>query len=223
MPMSVYINLHSHRKPQIAGETVIRNAYTCSGSGFDSIPYFLSVGIHPWLINKLYFADLESLKEMLKKPNVKAIGECGIDRVKGPEIQIQLNILHQQLELAVLHSKPVILHIVKAYSDLPPLMKKYHFKGIVHGFKGNIKEAEMLLDFGFKLSFGYRIMQDELLANVFKQLPLDNIYLETDVKPLLISKIYSYAATLRSCSETELKDRIKQNFERDFLLVLPNE
>ncbi|MEX1189195.1 MAG: TatD family hydrolase [Bacteroidia bacterium] len=221
--MSHFINLHTHRKPQLEDEIVIRNAFTQNKASVCELPYFLSAGIHPWWIERSTFSNLNNLQELMYCPNVIALGECGIDRAKGPEIPVQLKVLEEQLELSKAFSKPVIMHVVKAYSDLPPLMKKYQFTGIIHGFKGNHYEAEMLIDHGFKLSFGYRLRLESNLTHVFKSLKADSVYLETDIKPLIISDMYELAAGLRGMSIEELKEQINRNFERDFSLVLPNE
>ncbi|MEZ5171923.1 MAG: TatD family hydrolase [Bacteroidia bacterium] len=216
-----FINLHTHRKPLSEHEIVIRNAYTEPATKLKNLNYFLSCGIHPWLIQKNKFNNISHLQEALKLPNVIAMGECGLDRVKGAPFKLQLATLESQLEIVNEFNKPVIMHVVRAYSDLPALKKKYNFNGIIHGFNGNEYEMKMLIDLGFKLSFGYRLFLDLKLIKLFKEIPSENIYFETDTKPLTIEDLYRQACLIRNQNLYELKSRIFKNFERDFSVVLP--
>lgn len=217
----LYINLHTHRKPLQENEVVIRNAFTQPATKLEKLNYYLSCGIHPWLIKKDKFNNLICLKEALELPNVLALGECGLDRAKGAPFPEQLSWFEKQLEIAVDLKKPVILHLVRAYSDIIPFKKKYNFKGIIHGFKGNINEAKMLLDHGLKLSFGYRLFLDKKIAEIFKEISSENIYLETDVKPISIASLYTQASIIRNEDPDQFQRRLKLNFERDFSVVLP--
>lgn len=76
-----------------------------------------------------------------------AIGEVGLDKVTSTPFDLQMNILQKQLELAKKYDKPVIIHCVKAYSDLIKI-KKRDFKmqvWIFHGFNTSWQVAEQLL------------------------------------------------------------------------------
>lgn len=134
---------------------------------------------------------------------------------------MQTEVLEAHIHLANQHQKPLILHLVKTYSDMLSLAKGIHIPWIVHGFKGNYISAKNLIDKGACLSFGPRLMLEKELQNLFKQLPLNQIYLETDTKPVLIDSVYTFAAELLEKSTDELENIIQENFERDFSVVLP--
>jgi len=212
-----FINLHSHRKPQQENELVVRNAFVTAQEKLAHISYPISCGIHPWLITNNFTEQLNQLNELLVHvPNICAVGECGLDKLKGPSIELQLEIFHAQIELANHFNKPLILHLVKTYSDILHISKTIKVPFIVHGFKGNSIEAKQLIQKGACLSFGPRLLNDVQLQETFTQLPIEQIYLETDTKPISISDVYQNAATLKNLSIDALRTAICNNFARDF-------
>jgi TatD DNase family protein len=212
-----FINLHSHRKPQLENELVVRNAFVTSQEKLSHISYPISCGIHPWLITNNYLEKLNQLNELLAHiPNVCAVGECGLDKLKGPSIELQLEIFHAHIELANQFNKPLILHLVKTYSDILHISNVIKVPFIVHGFKGNSIEAEQLIQKGACLSFGPRLLNDTQLQDTFTQLPIEKIYLETDTKPISIADMYKAASTLKNLSIDALRTAICNNFARDF-------
>ncbi len=217
----MYINLHTHRKPQLQDEICVRNAYTCKPEVLENLNYYTSAGIHPWYINDQRHSNYDNLLEALKLPDVISIGECGIDRNRGPALSTQMLYLEQQLTLAEKMEKPVILHIVRAYTDLVPFTKKYKFTGIVHGFNGNFYEAQTLVKHGIRISIGHRMLWERRFAPILKWIPTDFLYLETDNFPINIKTCYEYAMLVRGEEFFQLQRNIVRNFERDFSLVLP--
>ena len=217
--MLSYINLHTHRKPQLAHERVLRNAFVPRVERIKEIQYGLSCGIHPWLIKTDWKEQVERLEALATLPQVLAIGECGLDRVKGAEWNMQCEVLEAHILLANRCNKPLILHLVKTYSDILSLAKRIQVPWMLHGFKGNSTEAHQLIGKGARLSFGPRLQQEASLQQVFAALPLEHIYLETDVRPVRIDQHYAFAASLRNTSVEELQEGICLNFARDFQFV----
>ena len=215
--MPTFINLHTHRKPQLADEIAIRNAYhNYSENKLDALPYSVSAGIHPWQLQPDFSLQLNQLEKISNQNKVIAIGECGLDRVKGPEMEIQLKAFQQQIEIANQLNKPLILHLVRSYSDILSHANSIHVPWIIHGFNGNLFEANTLIQKGACLSFGPRLLMNVDLQFIFTALPITSIYLETDTKPILISEMYSKAAFLRNIETDSLKTAISANFARDF-------
>ena len=126
--------------------------------------YFYSVGIHPWNLFKATPADLRMLQALAAEPQVIAIGECGLDpKIEGSESLSRNEIIEAQTTLLTFHislserlSKPLILHIVKAYPEIIALRKSLRpaQPWIIHGFRGKPQLARELLTHGFHLSFG---------------------------------------------------------------------
>lgn len=118
-----------------------------------------SVGIHPWLTcDAIPDALWQQLEEAASHPQVAAIGECGIDLVKGGPLYKQMLVMKRQIELSERVGKPMVIHCVHAHDiviglkkDLKPLQK-----WLVHGFRGKPTVASMFCDAGISLSFGER-------------------------------------------------------------------
>jgi TatD DNase family protein len=182
----------------------------------DALPYSISAGIHPWQLKEDFSLQLNQLAKLASSKNVIAIGECGLDRIKGPAFEIQFDAFRAQINIANQVNKPMILHLVKSYSDILAISHSMKTPWIVHGFKGNLIEAENLLRKGAKLSFGPRLLTDETMQALFTSIPLDCIYLETDTKPVLIDEMYHKAALLRNIKMDDLRIGIWLNFVRDF-------
>ncbi|MDR1707350.1 MAG: TatD family hydrolase [Prevotella sp.] len=147
---------------------------------------WFSCGIHPW------FSDgSEELFTLLEKnakdPDVVAIGEIGLDRLKGPDIAKQIAVFRKQIELAIEVRKPIIIHCVKAWDEMIALYKEY--KGtvpwIIHGYRGNPEQTKQLCKVGFKFSFGEKFNKKSI-----KHIPLDSIFCETDMSSVTICKVY---------------------------------
>ena len=80
------MNLHTHHRPSDPAEQFILNCYP------GAVPADVercSVGLHPWHVDAIWQQQLELLRQDLRLPNVVAIGECGLDMVKGPELSLQ--------------------------------------------------------------------------------------------------------------------------------------
>lgn len=211
--MDCYINLHTHRKPQVANEIAIRNAYL-KQIQFSEITYPVTLGLHPWFVQKF---DLDLSLAIISKfhSQIIAIGECGIDRVIKTPIPQQLQAFTSQVELAQLYNLPVIVHCVKAYSDFASVAKKFkQVNFVLHGFSGNNEILEMLLPFNnVYFSVGKHLFNSQSNATLtIKNIPLTHLFLETDTTSFLISTIYAQAAKILEVDEIVLKKQIFHNF-----------
>lgn len=215
--MSHYINLHSHRKPRVFGEIAIRNGFLKT-IDFSKIDYPISLGLHPWHVHK---TNIDWALAQIEKSHAQiiAIGECGLDRVIQTPIELQLSTFHQQIELAVQHNLPVIVHCVKAYSDFAAIAKQYpNVLFALHGFSGNEEILHMLLAFkNVYFSVGKHLFNPASNASlVINKIPANRLFLETDTTPFLINEIYQKAAQLLAMEETVLKNQIFDNFATFF-------
>lgn len=154
-----------------------------------------SVGIHPWdTTEEVPESVFEGLELLAARPDVVAIGECGIDTLKGGPMFRQLLVFKRQVELSESLEKPLVIHAVKAADmilglkrDLAPAQP-----WIIHGFRGKPAQARMLLDKGLYLSFGERFNPDTV-----KMMPLDRLLAETDDSPQSIDAVIQSLSTAR--------------------------
>ena len=170
-----------------------------------------SVGIHPWFIYSDKSNDqlLEQLWEKVKQPEVWMIGEAGLDKLHETPLERQLYLFEQQALLAEELHKPLIIHCVKAWSELLALRKKIRplSPWLIHGFRGKRELAEQLLKENIYLSFGEQF-QSAALQIAWPT----HFFLETDESKLDIQEIYEKAAAALSVSTEMLMEQIEQNF-----------
>lgn len=170
-----------------------------------------SVGIHPWFIHSDKRNDqlLEQLWEKAKQPEVWMIGEAGLDKLHEAPLERQLYLFEQQALLAEELHKPLIVHCVKAWSELLALQKKIRplSPWLIHGFRGKRELAEQLLKENIYLSFGEQF-QPAALQTAWPS----HFFLETDESKLDIQEIYKKAAAALSVPTEMLMEQIEQNF-----------
>ncbi|MDE5720906.1 MAG: TatD family hydrolase [Paramuribaculum sp.] len=146
-----------------------------------------STGIHPWLTGQ---EDIEETISMLDniamRNDVAAIGETGIDRLRGATEDIQTHIFVHHIKLAEHTGKPLIIHCVKALDIILRLHKKHRPSSpwIIHGFRGNPVVARQLTSRGIYLSLGEKFNPDAIL-----NIPPHLLLAETDESHTSINSI----------------------------------
>jgi len=211
-----FLNIHSHRKPSGSDEFVIRNAFAHKPPATLPSNYRLSIGLHPWFADKSLVETPEKFEIEAKSACYLAIGECGIDRAAGPNLNTQIAAFRYQIGLANRLNKPLILHLVRSYSDVLQFADAIKVPWIVHGFNGNEQQAKALIDKGARLSFGAAMFKNYKLAAAIVKVPENKLYLETDTNAASIRTIYQFAANARKTTVEHLRKAIWTNFERDF-------
>ena len=128
----------------------------------DSSPNMhIALGLHPFYIEQHTDAHLADMAQMLTRNRPLAIGEIGLDAftnaMKQPEmVAKQQRFFIAQLDMAVEHQLPVMLHIRKAHAEALALLKAHDYDahklgGIAHSFSGGVQEAGAFVKLGFKL------------------------------------------------------------------------
>lgn len=211
-----YINLHTHQFKNNSNYIEIVNQYPNEFSS--EIPLYSS-GIHPWYIDEDNWGkDLNILKEILSKKQCIALGECGLDNRIDKNYSLQKEVFEAQLELIKNNPKPVIIHCVGYFNELIQIKNKHQLPNpfIIHGFSKSKELAHQLLKNDCYISFGKYLIRNPKLHDVFKEIPLDRIFLETDTLEESIEEVYELAAKLKNISLEELKSIIWCNFETVF-------
>lgn len=209
----MHYNIHTHHFSKNSEIIELVNQYPNEVN--IELPNF-TVGIHPWHLNETtLLEDLTVIEHAIQQPNCKAVGECGLDKRIETSIEIQKKILIPQLLLAEKYKKPVILHCVAAYQEIIEIKKelKLTVPMVIHGFSKNSQVAESLIKNGFYLSFGKYLLQNPELENVLKTIPLNQLFLETDMIEQMIFEVYSKA---ESVLNIDLEPIIEENYNRVF-------
>lgn len=177
----------------------------------------ISVGIHPWNIGEDWEQKLAFLAEAVAWPGVRCIGEAGLDSLRGGDLRVQREVFARQVKIAEAVNKPVIVHCVRAYSELLELKKelKVRVPMVIHGYNRKPELAMRLVEAGFYLSFGREILSRPQVQQVLREMPADRFFLETDGHPgIEIQEIYRQAAALREVTPDDLQEKLIENFNR---------
>ncbi|MBO9619130.1 MAG: TatD family hydrolase [Niabella sp.] len=143
------------------------------------------IGLHPVSVKEDFAKELAIIEGMLQRRRFIAIGETGLDYYWDvTHKQQQIEAFEQQLQWALEHQIPVVIHSREATDDCIALIRKYTprgLRGVFHCFGGSLEQAEAIIGEGFYLGIGGVLTFKKAgLDLVLKQLPLDQIILETD-------------------------------------------
>lgn len=144
---------------------------------------YASVGIHPENIPDEKIDYINILEGLLKNEKVVAIGEIGLDyHYTKDNKSDQIELFENQINLAVNHNLPIMVHDREAHGDTMDLLKKYTPKGIVHCFSGSVEMAKEVIKLGMYIGIGGLITfkNAKTAVNVVANIPLSSIVLETD-------------------------------------------
>jgi TatD DNase family protein len=86
---------------------------------------------------------------------------------------------------------------------------------VFHGFNKRTELANKILDQGYYLSFGKHLLMDAY-DEVFKEIPLDKIFLETDDDSIAIETVYRKAAEIKQLDLVLLTEQISENYRMVF-------
>ncbi len=175
---------------------------------------YASVGIHPW-----YLAEpdadrlLKLLEQQLQDDRVVALGEAGLDRLRGCSLDVQISVFRREVALAEEYGLPMVIHCVKAFNELIQQKKELRPRQpwIIHGFRGKEHVALDLLRHDCYLSFGARFQEEAVRA-----VPLERLFIETDESPESIEEICRRIAKARGVSPEELAEAVNKNVRAVF-------
>ena len=217
--MLPYINIHTHRP---------------TGRGIE----LRTAGIHPWEADS---QDVEAFAARFADKGgsagtgvaggatagtervgngaaeVQAIGETGLDFACPVPREAQFNALRAQLALARQAGMPVVLHCVRAFEPLMRELAECEPRAVIfHGFIGSPEQARQALRRGYYLSFGERAFASPKTLRALREVPLGQLFFETDDDEVTIGEIYDRAAAVLGLPEEVLQRATLENYERLF-------
>ncbi|MGZ3455935.1 MAG: TatD family hydrolase [Polyangiales bacterium] len=156
-------------------------------------PRFLSstAGVHPHDASR-FGRDAElAIRELLREPEVVAVGECGLDydRDFSPR-DAQRRAFEAQLRIAEETGKPVFLHERAAHEEFVAIVRQARVRGVVHCFTGDGAALDRYLELGMFIGITGWITDDRRGAHLrplLTRVPRDRLMIETDA-PFLTPK-----------------------------------
>lgn len=204
---------------------------------------YACIGVHP-VDNPSASFEVERFSKLISHKKVVAVGECGLDFFRTPrslgevgqqEYERQKKLFLEQIEFALTHDKPIMIHSREAYENLLDILeplKKIHgekLRGNIHFFAGNVDVAKRFIDTGFTLSFTGVITFTRDYDEVIRYAPLDMIMSETDApfvaptpyrgkrnEPSYVSEVVAKIAEIRNEDLEEVKKALVLNAFRLF-------
>ena len=206
-----------------------------------------SFGLHPWFVAERSAGWKAKLTAALEAHPGAGVGEIGLDRwVKDHDLVQQTEVFTAQLTMAAERNRPVSIHCLKAWGAMWDIVRTHPLPArgfLLHSYGG---PAEMVTGFvarGARFSFSAYFLHARKVAQceVFRQIPIDRLLVETDAPDMLppagrnahplhdpssgeavnhpanIELAYAGVAALRGISVEALAAQVAENFERLFI------
>src|SRR3989338_2778771 len=145
---------------------------------------FATAGVHPHHASSLKKEDAEQLKKLADQPEVKAIGEIGLDyHYNFSEPSKQRAVFEIQLQLAHELNLPVVLHTREAIEDTWNIVATIRPQSLVlHCCTEAFADVKRFLDAGYFLSFTgiAPYPKSEAVRETIRQCPMEQLMIETD-------------------------------------------
>jgi TatD DNase family protein len=201
------------------------------------------MGLHPTSVNDNpdWEWEIEVIEKYLADPPVErfyAIGETGLDLHWSRDfLPQQIAAFERQIDLALRHDLPLVLHIREAWAEAKEVLRQYAgrgLRGVAHAFSGGLDDYRFLRSVGdFSLGMGGPVTYKK---NLWRELlPLvdpAHIVLETDApwlppepfrgrrnEPALLVHVRDAAAAILGLSPAEVDRVTTANARRIFNLA----
>ena len=200
-------DFHTHTYHPGATELVSVPAAVAASRGPDEAGHFRSLEYHPWQLPEEFAPPVPAPEELLGE--FDALGEIGLDRLRGPELAVQRQYLERLLAAAKAAQKPVVIHAVRCDAELFAALKNFSLPVLIHGFRGGAARLARLLDAGFTVSLAYRAWETPGVPELIRARRAAGIGVETDDRSdLEIGAVAAEAAeSLRLRNFPEIADR----------------
>ena len=148
---------------------------------------YFALGAHPLSILKNETISTEKLIEISQHPRMIGIGETGLDYHYTRDTSEQQKIsLLAHIRASQLSNLPLIIHSRAADDDMANILSseyaKQEYSCVMHCFSSGQNLANTAIELGFYLSMSGIVTfpKSESLRQIFSNIPLDRVLVETD-------------------------------------------
>lgn len=141
------------------------------------------MGLHPCSVKENFSEEIAIIKEYLANREFIGVGEIGLDFYWDTTFkEQQYKAFHRQIELALQHSLPIVIHSRNAIDECIDVVAQYPgLRGVFHCFSGNEAQAKKIMELNFFLGIGGVVtFKNSGLDKVIADLGLSSVILETD-------------------------------------------
>lgn len=203
---------------------------------------YAAVGIHPWNVKHVTPEELGETVELVLQHKkyggrIVAVGEIGLDftYVKDEKSQgLQLKVFHEMLLAAEKSLLPTIIHSRGTAVEIMDILTSYNLKKVLfHWFSRPLSMLTQIVDRGYFITEGPRLVYSNRLQEIVRRIPLTNLLTETDgpvrfggpfkgrmTKPSFVLKVVDVVARVKKMGKMEVASQIIENFARFFNVVI---
>lgn len=192
-----------------------------------------SIGIHPHEAQHHYDSPLAKFAALANQPRVVAIGECGLDYYyeHSPKAD-QIRVLEFQMHLAQEANLPLIFHVREAFDDFWPIFNNFSgLRGVLHSFTDSAANLSKAVEKGLFIGVNgiVTFVKDQAQLEVYRQVPLQNLLLETDApfltpvpyrgkinEPKRVGTVADFLADLRGENRSKIAKMTTANAQQLF-------
>ncbi len=143
------------------------------------------MGLHPTHVKDNFEEELEGVFKELSSGKYIGIGEIGIDLYWDKTfLKQQKNAFIQQVKYAMQLDIPFVIHARDSFNEIFQALNEIgekEYKGILHAFTGNERQAQQAIEFGLLLGIGGIVtFKNSGLSDVIADIDLNHLVLETD-------------------------------------------
>ncbi len=169
--------------PNIDASTITKMNSLCHRYPATCFPL---MGLHPISVKGNAEQAMSVVRSELETHRYYGVGEIGIDLYHDSTyIQEQQKVFGIQLELAVQHDLPVVIHARNSFDEIFNVLQTFKGKGlrgVFHAFTGTVEQAQYIIEeFHFMLGIGGIVtFRNSGLDNVIEHIGTEHLVLETD-------------------------------------------
>ena len=200
---------------------------------------YYSIGVHPHETADMHKAGgipaLQEIADSGPQGKLVAVGEIGLDYfyTHSPK-EVQIERLHDQLQLAQRLKVPVIFHVREAFDDFWPIFDTYPgLHGVLHSFTDSELNMNKALERGLYIGVNgiSTFTKDAAQQQMFAAIPLEHLLLETDApfltpvpfrgkvnEPAFVKNVAEHHAKIRGLSIDDIAAATTANAHALFAL-----
>ncbi|WFO75385.1 TatD family hydrolase [Desulfurococcaceae archaeon MEX13E-LK6-19] len=186
------------------------------------------IGVHPWSVNETSINDLKKLEELIKKYDVKCLGEIGLDTKFVPQtIEKQRVFFDYFIRLAREYDLVLNIHAAGTWSEvLDKLIANDIKHAYIHWYTGPKELIDKILELGYAIGANPAWKIQKKHRAIIEYAPIEIILTESDapykyrgleMTPELVIETVEYLSHVKNISITEVANIIEKNFRRIFL------
>ena len=194
-----------------------------------------ALGVHPHDADSWRPGDERRLAELLREPDVLAVGECGLDfHYDNSPRETQLAVFRRQMELALEADLPVVVHNRSSDEAMLAAVLRAELAELradFHSFAGSLEMARQLIERGFYLGVTGMVTfkKADNIREILAEIPPDRLLVETDTpylapvpyrgrpnRPAYVVEVSEKVAELEDAPVASVARRTTDNFVRLF-------